>query len=274
MKVHVALLLVLSFALPAPSRAEHEGKIQILLFGDSTTEAKFPKLLAPQEPQFEDLVRLLLAAEGDLPPARAINLGLSGEFIRRLLDSGRYVKDAAGLPGLDYIFIRYGLNDRAKREGFEANFPQDFRELLVKLRSDHPEAILIPTTVIPYLDEAASTAINDLIRSVATAEKLTLFDIYPRYAAELKRGPDMLNYRRMALGKIPENLRELASHYVIPGPAQEVVVLDNRLDAHFGSLPGWFGDRHPNLAGYHVIASETAKFLAPLIRAKAKGPGK
>jgi len=42
--------------------------------------------------------------------------------------------------------------------------------------------------------------------------------------------------------------------------------MDNRLDAHFADLPGWFGDRHPNLAGYHVIGDETAKYLAPLIR--------
>jgi hypothetical protein len=45
-------------------------------------------------------------------------------------------------------------------------------------------------------------------------------------------------------------------------------VLDNRLDAFFGHLAGWYGDRHPTLAGYNVIASETAKFLTPLIRAK------
>jgi hypothetical protein len=49
-------------------------------------------------------------------------------------------------------------------------------------------------------------------------------------------------------------------------------VLDNRLDAHFGHLPGWYGDRHPNLAGYHVIASETAKWLAPvMLEGLAKG---
>ena len=42
--------------------------------------------------------------------------------------------------------------------------------------------------------------------------------------------------------------------------------MDNRLDAHFRDLPGWFGDRHPNLAGYHVIGDETAKFLAKQIR--------
>src|SRR5258708_5721918 len=35
-------------------------------------------------------------------------------------------------------------------------------------------------------------------------------------------------------------------------------VMDNRLDAHFRHLPGWFADRRPNSAGYHVIADETA----------------
>lgn len=93
----------------------------------------------------------------------------------------------------------------------------------------------------------------------------------------------MLNYRRFPLGKIPEKYHDFVKPFVVPGrnppgvqadPAiaerhgPMVVVLDNRLDAHFGDLPGWFGDRHPNLAGYHVIGDETAKFLAPLIRTK------
>ena len=44
--------------------------------------------------------------------------------------------------------------------------------------------------------------------------------------------------------------------------------MDNRLDGLFGHLPGWTSDRHPNLAGYNVIADETAKWLAPVIRAR------
>jgi len=270
MKTLLRFLIVL-FTLvgPVALRAEQDGKIQILLLGDSSTEAKFPKLLAPQEPQFEDVIRILLAAEGDLPPTNVINSGVSGETIRRLIDSGRYEKQASKLPGLDYIFIRYGLNDQAKIPDFEVNFPKHFHELLARLRSDHPQAMLIPMTVIPFADEATSAKINGLIRQVAEEEKLTLFDIYPRYAAELKNGPNMLNYRRYPLEKVPEKLRELAKPYLTEGKDPAVVVLDNRLDAHFGNLPGWYGDRHPNLAGYHVIADETAKFLAPIIRAKA-----
>ena len=35
-------------------------------------------------------------------------------------------------------------------------------------------------------------------------------------------------------------------------------------------LPGWYGDRHPNLAGYNIIAVETAKYLGPLLVARKK----
>ncbi len=241
-------------------------RLQILLLGDSTTEASIPKKFAPGEPQFEDNLRILLATEPDLPPSDVHNEGLSGEFIRRLLDSGRYDRDVATKPKADYIFIRYGLNDASKREDFAGNFPKDFRELLGRLRQDHPGAVLIAMTAIPYSTVNNHAEVNALITRIAEEEKLTFFDIVPRYLAELEKGPDMLNYRRYALSKVPEALRPLATPYVQPGVDPQIVVLDNRLDAFFGHLPGWYGDRHPTLAGYNVIASETAKFLTPLIR--------
>lgn len=241
-------------------------RVQILLLGDSTTEASFPKRMSPDEPQFEDTLRILLACEGGLPPCDVYNEGVSGEFIRRLLDT-RYDKAVKTKPQADYIFIRYGLNDASKREKFAENFPKDFRELLGRLRKDHPQAKLIAMTAIPYSAVAQHGEVNALIRKIAEEEKLALFDIVPRYSAELAKGENMLNYRRFSLAKVPENLRPLATPYIMPGPDPQVVVLDNRLDAIFGHLPGWFGDRHPNQAGYNVIASETTKWLAPVIRA-------
>jgi lysophospholipase L1-like esterase len=263
--------LVLVLALAASAHAEHEGKLQILLLGDSTTEGSIPRRHVPQGPHLEDVIRMLLAEEKDLPPTNVINLGLSGEFIRRLLDSGRYDKAVAGLPGLDFIVIRYGINDRSYREKFEEDFPKDYHELIERLRKDHPQASLIVMTAIPYFpkDERAA-AINVFNEQVAKAEGLPLFDIAPRYSAELERGPNMLNYRRFPLDKIPENRREFVKPFVVPGAKPSVEVMDNRLDAHFGDLPGWYGDRHPNLAGYHVIGDETAKYLAPLIRERIK----
>ncbi|MBE7495984.1 MAG: SGNH/GDSL hydrolase family protein [Verrucomicrobiaceae bacterium] len=242
-------------------------RLQILLLGDSTTEAGIPKKLAPGEPQFEDTLRILLAAQPGLPPADVYNEGVSGEYIRRLLDT-RYDKAVKTKPQADYIFIRYGLNDRAKVKDFPAQFPKDFRELLARLRQDHPRAMLIPMTCIPYAPDNLHDDINALIKQIAAEEKLTLFDIAPRYLAELKKNPDGLNYRRYALAKIPENLRPFATPYLQPGTDPQVVVLDNRLDGIFGHLPGWAGDRHPTLAGYNIIADETAKWLAPVIRKK------
>lgn len=248
------------------ARADHDGKLQILLLGDSTTEESVPRRHNPAGPHFEDVIRQLLAAEKDLPPTNVINQGLSGEYIHGLL-AARYDKVVPQLPGVDYVFIRYGLNDRARREDFAQNFPKDLHELIVRLRRDCPQATIIPMTVIPYLSPETSTEINDLIKQVTTEEKLTLFDIYPRYAAELAHGPNMLNYRRFPLDKIPEKDREWVKPFVHGGTVE---VMDNTLDAHFRDLPGWFGDRHPNSAGYHVIADETAKFLAKLIRERAE----
>jgi lysophospholipase L1-like esterase len=223
--------------------------------------------MAPSEPQIEDTLRILLAANPDLPPADVYNEGVSGEYIRRLLDT-RYDKAVKTKPQADYIFIRYGINDQARVKDFKNAFPKDFKELLARLRQDHPKAMLIPMTAIPYYTDKSPDAINDLVRQVAADEKLTLFDIAPRYLAELKKNPDGLNYRRFPLSKIPENLRAFATPYIQPEADPKVVVLDNRLDGVFGHLPGWAGDRHPNLAGYNVIADETAKWLAPVIRSQ------
>ncbi|MCA9007566.1 MAG: SGNH/GDSL hydrolase family protein, partial [Planctomycetaceae bacterium] len=213
----------------------------------------------------ESVIEQLLAAEGDLPACHVVNSSLSGEYIKRLFDSGRYDRDAAKLPGLDYIFIRYGLNDRARRENFTENFPKDFHQLLARLREDHPHAVLIPMTVIPFANEEGSKAINDLVFEVAKKENLEVFDIYPRYAEELKKGENMLNYRRYPLAKVPEKYHELVKPFVQKG---SVVVMANELDPILGDLPGWYSDRHPNLAGYNVIADETAEYMAKLLRAK------
>ncbi len=76
-------------------------------------------------------------------------------------------------------------------------------------------------TVAPFADEKTSTNIHNLIRAIASGEKLTLSDIYPRYAAELKRGPDMLNYRAYPLSKIPDNLRSIAQPKNVNGRPTE-----------------------------------------------------
>jgi lysophospholipase L1-like esterase len=253
---------------PLSARAEADGKIQIVLLGDSTCEGRIPKAHNPAGPQHEDVVRLKLAEEKDLPPTNVINKGRSGETLEGLLK--RYDKDVATIPGADYILIRYGINDRAKRKNFVENFPKDFHELIAKLRKDFPKAVIIPMTIIPFSGPEASEQINGLVKQVAADEKLAVFDIYPLYDAVLKKvGENKLNYRRYPLDQIPEADRESVKAYVT-GKPPTVEVMDDSLDERFGKLPGWYHDRHPNADGYKVIGEETAKYLAPLIRQRAK----
>lgn len=267
---HCLLALTIVTASTAPALAEHDGKMQVVLLGDSTTECGVPRRHEPKSPMFEETLRLLLAQEKDLPPADVINSGVSGEFIRRLLDQ-RYDKKVKDLPGVDYIFIRYGINDAARRENFDENYPKDYHELLERLRRDHPKARIIVMSSIPFSRPETDARINALNQKVAEDEKLPFFDIVPRYAAELeKQGPNALNYRRFPLEQIPEERRALALPFAVGKPAR-VEVMDNRLDGVYGDLPGWFGDRHPSLAGYTVIADETAKWLRRYIRESGSG---
>ena len=260
-----AAMLLVFVSSADTARAEHEGKTQILLLGDSTTEGSIPRKIKPDGPHLERVLELLLAAEGDLPACHAINSGVSGEYIRRLIDSGRYARDVEKLPGLDWIFVRYGLNDRSRIKNFDEQFEVDFHELIALLRKDHPEAKIVLMTVIPFANPEVSEQINEHVRNVAEKEQLPLFDIYPRYAAELEKGYNVLNYRRYSLARVPEKYHPLVKPFV---SGDSVLVMSNELDAILGHLPGWTGDRHPNLAGYNVIADETAKWLAPRMRKK------
>ena len=123
----------------------------------------------------------------------------------------------------------------------------------------------------PRREEAAQLRWDDInfkesmftLKDTKNRQEITI--PLPRYVAELKKGPNMLNYRRYPLAKVPEIYHPLVKPFV-KGPS--VVVMANELDPILGHLPGWTSDRHPNLAGYNVIADETAKYLAKILRKK------
>jgi len=141
--------LVAILTLPVATARGEAGELKILLLGDSTTIGSVCRQVDPDGPRFEDVIRLLLAAEKGPPPTEVINQGRDGEFIRGLLASGRYDKEIAILGDVDYILIRYGLNDVARGERFAEDFPKDYAELIGRLRRDFPRATIVPMTVIP-----------------------------------------------------------------------------------------------------------------------------
>ena len=240
-----------------------DDTVRILLIGDSTTEGSIPRLTDQAGPHLEHMIRQLLQLEPDMPALKVYNLGQGGDTAFRLLDSGRYDKEIASMEAADYIFVRYGINDWSKRQPVSENFPNDLRAVLQRLKKDFPNALIIPMTIIPYLDEERSAVMNKMIFQVSKEEGMEVFDIYPAYAEALKNGPNMLSYRRLSVKHIPEKHRTWITPRV---HGEQLVVMDNELDAIFGDIPGWFSDHHPNLAGYNVIAVETAKYLLPLLR--------
>jgi len=190
----VLFFLMMVVFLPVPARSESSSPVRILLLGDSTTEGSIPRILKPEGPHLDQTLKHILESGG--VSCEVIASGKSGETIRGLIDQGRYQRDVAKLSPQDFIFVRYGINDEAQGGDFTETFFKDLRELIGLLRKDHPRALIIPTTVIPFLSEASSKKINDVIQKVGATEGLQVFDLYPGYAAALAKGPNMLNYRR------------------------------------------------------------------------------
>ena len=262
--------LVVLLAMLSPltwAEEKKPGKVRVLLLGDSTVIGSVCHTHYPKADHLEDVIRKLLEAEGDLPPVEVINRGQDGDTLHGLL-ANRYDREVAKQPAFDFIFIRYGLNDLRSVKEFNVIYPENYRKLIERLRKDHPKAEIVLETVIPYLGDVNDKTINDQVRAVAEAEKLALLDTNVLYAAQLKNGFNMLNYRRKAVKDIPKKFHALLPPEAIKNDM--LAMMDNRLDVHLGHLPGWYGDRHPSLAGYHVIGSGIATFLAPRIREKAK----
>jgi hypothetical protein len=68
-----SLCLIAFLTLPVVASAGEAGKLKILLLGDSTTIGSICRQVDPDGPHLEDVIRLLLAAEKDLPPTEVIN---------------------------------------------------------------------------------------------------------------------------------------------------------------------------------------------------------
>ena len=238
-------------------------KVSILLIGDSTTIGG--------KGVFETTIEDIINRNLETPSVEVINSARGGETAYSVIETGRYDKDIKPLDKMDYIFVRYGINDFFKRKPFEENFPKDYKILIAKLRSDFPKAKIILTTIIPFFkNEDASLIVNNWIKKIAEEEKLELFDVYPLYKKGLEtHGENAMNVRFYPLSDIPEDYKEVTlpyTSYVNWKETDMVRVLTTELDPIFGHLEGWYSDRHPNPMGYRLLAFETANYLIPKLK--------
>ena len=265
MKLLKILSLTLLF-LSSTSLINHfktDDTVRILLIGDSTTIGG--------KGVFETTIEDIINKNFETPSVEVINSALGGETAFSVVESGRYDKDIKPLGKMDYIFVRYGINDSFKRKPVEENFPKDYKNLIAKLRSDFPSAKIILTTIIPFFkNEDDSIIINNMVKQLAEEEKLELFDVYPAYKKALKmHGANSMNVRFYPLSDIPEDYKEVAipySSYVQWKEKDMVRVLTTELDPIFGNLEGWYNDRHPNPMGYRLLALETVNYLLPKLK--------
>lgn len=265
LKFEIAIIMVfIALSTIAANNGSTTKKVKILLIGDSTTEGG--------KPVFENSVEQLIEGEDSLLSVDVVNVGKGGETAFSLLESGRYEKEIKRIDSVDYIFLRYGINDWLKRKPFNDNFPIEMKKVISTLRIDFPKAQIIVMTIIPFLKEEDTKIVNDHIAKIAAEEKLELFDIYPAYKKGLEEhGKNSMKVRFFPLSGIPKNYHKLVApytSYVEWKKTDMVRVNSNELDPLFGNLPDWYKDKHPNLMGYRLIALETAKYILPKLKNK------
>ncbi len=269
MRKTLRLVLLLLFMASTATICAKPQRLRILLIGDSTTEAMVPHSVKPEALRFEEYITQLLKIEDDMPVVETLNLGKSGETAKSIFTSGRYEKQISPIVGekVDYIFVRYGINDWFKCKDREKDFPVDLTALLNRLRKDFPKAKLIPMTIIPFMKQDQTDLMNRMIYEVSGKLELEVFDIYTPYQAHLdKYGQHSLNVRGMHLDSIPKKYHEMLKGNTIlyrqkGGSYMRVREDDNRLDYLLGGYKEWFHDRHPNLAGYYLMGECIANYI-------------
>ena len=110
----------------------------VVHLGDSITITSY----LPFHQRVDRVLQALI--EKHLPGIRTrqINLGVDGEWIGALLDTGRYTKVVKeNYPKIDVVFIRYGANDTRKYDVDE--FRKQLGKLCDNLKHDYPDVTLI-----------------------------------------------------------------------------------------------------------------------------------
>jgi pectinesterase len=176
----------LSFAAPP--------KITIHLAGDSTMAEK----LATKRPETgwgEMLPQYL-----DTSAVRVINYARNGRSTRTFISEGRWQEIVDSLRAGDYVLIQFGHNDGSKDKTDRYTPPADYKNNLSRFVSDSRAKGAIPVLMTPVARRRFHTRGDfydthgeypDLVRSVASAERVALVDMN-RSSGDLLRlfGPE------------------------------------------------------------------------------------
>ncbi len=169
-----------------------KDELIVLHLGDSITITSY----LPFHRRVDRLLDAVAKKESPALKARHINWGADGEYVKDLLDSGRYEKTVRkNFERIDVAFIRYGAND--SRSGTPDDFKAQLGRLCDALQRDYPGIVIVPGTG-PYFPKGDGInkqygAYWQASRDVAKARGLKLADVYARFEKEATleyfRGP-------------------------------------------------------------------------------------
>ena len=163
-------------------------------------------------------------------------LAEGGEYLQRLVDSGRLDRELQALPRCDIAMIRYGLNDVSQKMD-----PEKFRTQLHAacdiVLSRFPQAQLVLSTTIP----PTAQAYDQQTQAVAEARKLPLIRLDQHIRQRSSTGEG--DWHHQAGSRI-------GRHRTVNPP-------DNP--------DGLAGDIHPNAFGAQMIASHYFEHLEPIV---------
>src|SRR5436190_4224615 len=183
---HLAILLVLLW----PATVFAQGPVTIYLAGDSTMAQKLPEK-RPETGWGEMLQQFF-----DEKEVKVENHAQNGRSTRTFISEGRWTNIIEKLVEGDYVFIQFGHNDESKEKVDRYTPPADFRANLVRFVNEVRARQAIPVLLTPLMRrrfDAGGVFFDthgeypDIVRAVATEQKVILIDMHRKSEALLKK---------------------------------------------------------------------------------------
>jgi len=215
----------LSLVEVGPSNPDRDETV-IAHLGDSITITSY----LPFDQRVDRVLQAMIEKRLPNMKTRQLNLGVDGEWLGALLDTGRYAKAVKeNYPKIDVVFIRYGGNDTRKYDITE--FKKQLGTLSDNLKRDYPGVTIIIGTG-PYghgLDWGNTRQYGpywQAAREFAKERNYPLVDIYARFEKEASfdtaRQPKDLHPSALGVRLIAEEEFEVLK--TVLAPAREIPV--------------------------------------------------
>lgn len=157
---------------------EENPEAVVVMLGDSTDMISY----LPRELGTSYLLEALVRDRFHEHDVQVRNLAESGDWLGKLLGTGRLDRELATLPRCDVIVIRYGLNDEKRTE--PPQFKQQLAEVCDRVLAKFPDAQIILSTTLPPRE----VKYEPVVRELAAERGLPIMEVGRHFRDLAKRG--------------------------------------------------------------------------------------